>query len=178
MPAAGIPDRIVWAVQTLNIDPADQVLEIGCGHGFAVPLVCEKLGKGTLTAIDRSRKMIAAALERNRALAAAGKVQFEAVALANADFARYRFSKIFAINVNLFWLDLSPEFLIVRQLLRPGGALYLIYEPPRPTQLKRMGDKLARNLKESGFALDTVISGRAPSARALCMIARPGRNKP
>jgi|SRR5688572_6579981 len=177
MRAGTIPERIVWAVEMLNIDRSDQVLEIGCGQGLAVPLVCEKLDGGTLTAIDRSRKMIAAALERNHALAAAGKVQFEAVALANADFARYRFSRIFAINVNLFWLDLSPEFLIVRQLLQPGGALHLVYEPPNPAQIKRIADKLARNLKEGGFVLDTVISGHAPSARALCMIARPGRGK-
>lgn len=174
--ADGIPDRIVRAVQTLNIDPSDEVLEIGCGHGFAVPLVCEKLGGGKLTAIDRSRKMIAAALERNHALAAAGKVQFQAVALVNADFARYRFSKIFAINVNLFWLDPWKELLIVRQLLRPKGALYLIYEPPDPAQLRRIGDKLARNLEEGGFALDVVMTGCAPSARAVCMIARPSRS--
>lgn len=176
MSTNGIPDRIVWAVKTLNIAPSDHVLEIGCGHGLAVPLVCDDLGPGTLTAIDRSRKMIAAALQRNHALAAAGKVQFQAVALAKADFARYRFSKIFAINVNLFWLALSPELLIVRQLLRPGGALYLIYEPPSPAQLRRIADKLARNLKECGFVLDTVISGRPPSAHALCMIAHPSRS--
>lgn len=175
MPVQAIPDRIVWAVANLNIDPADEVLEIGCGHGFAVPLVCEKLGGGKLTAIDRSRKMIAVALERNRALAAAGKVQLEAAALVNADFARYRFSKIFAINVNVFWLDPSKELLIVRQLLRPKGALYLIYEPPSPTQLKRIGDKLTRNLEQGGFALDAAITGRAPSARAVCVIARPSR---
>ncbi len=177
MPAQPIPDRIVWAVETLKIDSADQVLEIGCGHGFAVPLVCEKLESGTLTAIDRSKKMIAAALERNRALAAAGKVQFKACALVDTDFRRYRFSKIFAINVNLFWLDLSPEFLIVRQLLRPDGTLHLIYEPPDPAQLKRIADKLARNLKEGGFDLDGVISGRPPSGRAVCMIASPGSSK-
>lgn len=176
MPAQSIPDRIVWAVETLGIAPSDHVLEIGCGRGVAVPLVCEKLGSGTLTAIDRSRKMIAAALERNRALAAAGKVKFEAVALAKADFARYRFSKIFAINVNLFWLDPWKELLIVRQLLRPKGALHLIYEPPSPVQLKRIGDKLARNLEEGGFALDVMMTGRAPSARAVCMIARPSRS--
>lgn len=173
MPADGIPDRIVWAVAHLNIDSSDEVLEVGCGHGFAVPLVCEKLGGGKLAAIDRSRKMIAAALERNHALAAAGKVQFQAVALVNADFPRYRFSKIFAINVNVFWLDPSKELLIVHQLLRPKGAL--ICEPPDPAQLRRIGDKLARNLEAGGFALDAAVTGRAPSARALCMVARPSR---
>ncbi|HEY3145828.1 MAG TPA: class I SAM-dependent methyltransferase, partial [Dongiaceae bacterium] len=105
MPAQGIPDRIVWAVDTMDLKPSDQVLEIGCGHGFAVSLVCEKLGRGTLTAIDRSARMIAVAEKRNAGLVAAGKVRFETAALADASFGRRRFSKIFAINVNLFWID-------------------------------------------------------------------------
>jgi SAM-dependent methyltransferase len=167
-----IPDRIVWAVQALNLVPTDEVLEIGCGPGVAVPLVCEKLDRGTLIAIDRSKKMIAAAMARNHALAAAGKVRFEAVALTNADLPRHRFSKIFAINVNLFWLGLSPEFALLRKLLRPGGALHITYEPPKRTQLNRIGAKLASNLKQGGFILDAVIS--APTA--LTMISHPSKS--
>ena len=132
MPAQSIPDRIVWAVATLNIEPSDEVLEIGCGHGFAVPLVCEKLQRGTLTAIDRSPKMIAAARRRTRALAAAGKVEFETVALADADFGRRRFSRIFAVNINLFWIDPAAE-LPVRGCC--GRAARSICSISRPVQV-------------------------------------------
>ena len=172
MPKAGIPDRIVWAVETLDLKSSDHVLEIGCGHGVAASLVCDKLVRGTLTAIDRSPKMTAAAEKRNRALIDAGKVRFEAVALADADVGRRRFSKIFAINVNLFWIDATVELPVVCKLLRPGGALYLVYEPPSPTQLKPIAAKLARSLEDAGFIMDRTIAG--PKG-CLCLIAHAAK---
>src|SRR5215203_4849544 len=59
-------ERFVWAVDTLEVRPADRLLEVGCGHGVAVSLVCERLTTGTITAIDRSPKMIEMARRRNR----------------------------------------------------------------------------------------------------------------
>jgi SAM-dependent methyltransferase len=54
------------AVEELDIQPGDRVLELGCGHGVAASLVCDNLGPGGhLTAIDRSPKMIEAASSRN-----------------------------------------------------------------------------------------------------------------
>ena len=172
MSANRIPDRIVWAVEMLALDPYDRVLEIGCGHGLAVALVCEKLGRGRLTAIDRSETMIATARQRNAAHVASGKVRFEAVALADADFGRQRFSKIFAVNVNLFWIAPSKELPIVRRYLRPDGALHLFFEPPSPAQLQPLAAKLTRRLEACGFEIGQVISGRGSSAGALYVVAR------
>jgi protein-L-isoaspartate O-methyltransferase len=38
-----IPKRIRWAVETLAVQPADRLLEIGGGPGLAASLICERL---------------------------------------------------------------------------------------------------------------------------------------
>jgi cyclopropane fatty-acyl-phospholipid synthase-like methyltransferase len=40
---ATVPPRLLWAVEQLAIEPDDQVLEIGCGGGVAVWLICDRL---------------------------------------------------------------------------------------------------------------------------------------
>ena len=101
MAARSIPARARWAVRTLDVGPSDRVLEIGCGRGVAVELVCEKLSNGTITAIDRSAAMVTIAQRRNASDVAAGKAIIRAVALAELGRTGQLFNKIFAINVSL-----------------------------------------------------------------------------
>ena len=96
-------ERFVWAVDTLEVRQADRLLEVGCGHGVAVSLVCERLTTGTITAIDRSPKMIEMATRRNREHVDAGRAVLEAIALEDADLGDRRFDKVFAFNVAPFW---------------------------------------------------------------------------
>lgn len=170
--ASKASERFVWAVETLELDPGDRVLEVGCGHGVAVSLVCERLGpKGRITAIDRSEKMIAAATSRNRAHVKSGRAVLEAVALEDADLGRQRFDKIFAFNCAPFWLAPKEALEIVRKHLAPGGAVYVFWDARRQSSTD-LGKRLSERLLLGGFTIDRLLVKKLTPVPAVCVIGR------
>ena len=116
-------DRLVRVVEALNIQPSDRVLEIGCGHGVAVSLVCERLTTGRIAAVDRSPKMIAAARRRNEEHVASGRATFVCGRFEDVDFGAERFDKVFAVHVRAVATDAGLA--IARALLTSGGTISL-----------------------------------------------------
>ncbi len=123
-------ERHVVAVEALDVQPDQRVLEVGCGHGVAASLVCERLGGGRLTGIDRSATMVAAARARNAEHVSAGRATFEVARFEDADLPAGAFDRIFAINVALF--TRQPALMLPRaaRLLAPHGTLALFWQSP------------------------------------------------
>ena len=168
-------ERFVWAVGTLALDPADRVLEVGCGHGVAVSLVCERLTSGRITAIDRSKKMIDMAARRNRDHVEGGRAVLRTTALEEADFQDQRFDKVFAFNVAPFWLQPQKTLRIVGRLLTPGGAAYLFWDA-RHTQSGRardLADRLIERVLLAEFSVNQVLLKELSPVPAICVIGRP-----
>ena len=112
-------DRLRRVVDRLDVSPGDRVLEIGCGHGVAATLVCERGGR--LTAIDRSPKMVEAAARRNAAYVDAGTAEFLVASLERLDLGDRRFEKIFAVRVGLFHREPERARRLAERWLAPGG---------------------------------------------------------
>ncbi|PPK98461.1 methyltransferase family protein [Kineococcus xinjiangensis] len=148
------PARLVWAVDLLGVRPDDEVLEVGCGRGVAAELVCQRLGSGRLTGLDRSATAVAAAEARNAPHVAAGRARFVRAALGSADPASLgTFNAVLAVNVNLFWTDpAATELDLLRRLLVPGGRLLLVYEPPSRDLLERLDTTVTGNLRTAGWS--------------------------
>ncbi|MDQ5832689.1 MAG: class I SAM-dependent methyltransferase [Actinomycetota bacterium] len=123
-------ERLRSVVEQLSIRPDDRVLEIGCGHGVAATLVCERLGGGHLTAVDRSAKMIEAAELRNAAYVEAGKAEFLVAKLEDLDLGERRFDKIFAVRVGLFHREPERAHGLAEKWLAPGGAISAFFDAP------------------------------------------------
>jgi cyclopropane fatty-acyl-phospholipid synthase-like methyltransferase len=164
-------ERLVWAVETLAVEPTDRLLEIGCGHGVAVSLVCERLNGGRITAIDRSAKMIAMAEKRNRVYVDTGRAAFQVASLAEAVFGEERFGKIFAVNVGLFRAGRAAELATIKRHLTPDGALYLFHQDPwvpnTPTPTETLTELLANN----GFTIERVLRQEMEPLAVNCIVA-------
>jgi SAM-dependent methyltransferase len=168
-------ERFVWAVDTLEVRPANHLLEVGCGHGVAVSLVCEKLTTGTITAIDRSPKMIEMATRRNREHVGTGRALFEAIALEDADLGDRRFDKVFAFNVAPFWQQPERALGAVREHLARDGAVYLFWDARHfaAEGARELGNELADRLRAGGFSVDTVLVEDLRPVPAVCAVGRP-----
>jgi ubiquinone/menaquinone biosynthesis C-methylase UbiE len=125
-----VSERLRSIVESLDIGPGDRVLEIGCGHGVAATLVCERLSEGRLTAVDRSAKMIEAASRRNAEHVASGRVEFIVANLEELDLGERRFDKVFAIRVGLFHRDPESAHKLVEPWLAPGGQVRAFFDEP------------------------------------------------
>ncbi|ALN81775.1 class I SAM-dependent methyltransferase [Lysobacter antibioticus] len=168
---ARTPDRILWAVERLDPAAADELLEIGCGNGAAVASICPRLDRGRITAIDRSPAAIAAATRRNAAHIASGKAVFLATELACFESSAHRFDKAFAVNVNVFWLRPTVELRVLARVLKPGGALCLVFQPPSESQLDSIATACAERLVAQGFVAIRTVRHRLENGAAVCVHA-------
>jgi ubiquinone/menaquinone biosynthesis C-methylase UbiE len=126
-----VSERLRRIVDRLDLQPGERVLEIGCGHGVAATMVCERLGEGgRLTAIDRSRKMVEAAALRNAAFVEAGAAEFLEMDLEHMDLGARRFDRAFAVRVGLFHREPDRARALVEPWLAPGAVVVAVFDEP------------------------------------------------
>jgi len=123
-------ERLAAIVDQLALRPDHRVLEIGCGHGVAATMVCERLETGRLTAVDRSPKMIEAAARRNTSYVDAGKAEFLLASLEDLDLGDRLFDVIFAVRVGLFHREPERARALAEPWLAPGGRIRAFFDPP------------------------------------------------
>ncbi|GIF53879.1 methyltransferase family protein [Asanoa ferruginea] len=150
-------DRIRWSVDRVDPAPGERILEIGCGGGTAVELVCARLGSaGSVTAIDRSLTAVKKTLARNASCVAAGRATVFQAAFTFEGLARladHSFDKVFSNNVNLFWTSPAEEELaLLRRLLVPGGTMFACWgRGPTAGRSDQIAARAAARFTSAGF---------------------------
>jgi len=163
MPVQTIPPRIRWAVEMMDVKPSDQVLEIGCGPGAGAELICARLETGRLFAIDRSESGVDRTKRRNARYVDKGRLTVRQIDLATLRVPVKRLNKVFAFNVNLFWVRrCADEIALLHERIVPGGAVYLFYEANRPDLVPNIVRKASAALSEGGFRV-SVVEQKAPA---------------
>lgn len=159
-----IPARIRWAVDFMDVQPADHLLEIGCGPGAGAELICSRLTTGKLFAIDRSESGVDRTKRRCARFVDSGRLTVRQIDLATLRVPVKRLNKVFAFNVNLFWSrDASAEIALLHERVLPGGGVYIFYEATRREAVPEMIERTGKALAAAGFAV-SVIDSQQPAA--------------
>ena len=162
-----IPPRIRWAVDVMDVQPGDHVLEIGCGPGAGAELICQKLETGKLFAIDRSESGVDRTKRRCAQYVESGRLTVRQIDLATLRVPVKRLNKVFAFNVNLFWVrDCAEEVALLHERVVPGGAVYLFYEANQRELVPNMVKKGSAALQAGGFRV-SVVEQKAPAVVGL-----------
>jgi trans-aconitate methyltransferase len=158
-----IPPRIRWAVDLMDVQPDDNVLEIGCGPGAGAELICQRLESGKLFAIDRSESGVDRTRRRCARYVEDGRLTVRQIDLATLRVPVKRLTKVFAFNVNLFWVrECADEVALLHDRLLPGGAVYLFYETKMAELVPNIVRKASLALTSAGFRV-SVVEQKAPA---------------
>lgn len=146
----------------MDVQPTDHILEIGCGPGYGAELICSRLTKGKLFAIDRSESGVDRTKRRNKRFVDAGRLTVRQIDLATLRVPVRRLDKVYAFNVNLFWVrECADEVLLMHERLVPGGAAYLFFDAKHPELVQTIIKKTSAALADAGFRV-SVLEQKAP----------------
>jgi len=97
----------------------------------------------------------------------AGRLTVRQIDLATLRVPVKRLHKVFAFNVNLFWVrNCAEEVALLHERVLPGGAVYLFYETTQPELVPNIVRKASEALTSGGFRV-SVMDQKAPPVVAI-----------
>lgn len=143
-----------WAVELLDVEPADRLLDVGCGPGIGLDLAQRKAHHGVVTGVDASAVMVGQAARRNRTALREGRLRLLQAEAGHLPCADASFDKTVAVNSVQFWPDPVAGLREVRRVLRRHGLLVVVVQPRRlgtHAEVEEMRRRLLHQLTEAGF---------------------------
>jgi SAM-dependent methyltransferase len=136
-----------WVVSLLDVQPADQVLEIGFGPGLAIAELA-RVGAGHVYGIDHSGVMLRQASRRNAAAIRAGRVTLMRASVDKIPPALDGpFDAILAVNSLGFWPAPAEQLTELRRRLAPGGRIAIASQPRCPGATAATSRSAAREIE-------------------------------
>lgn len=124
--------RSLWAVELMDVQPDDKVMELGCGPGLAVAALAKRADRGLVVGVDHSDVMIRHARRRNATAVESGRVDLVCASVERLDVEGGPFDAVLSVNSVGFWPEPADRLAEIRRLMRPGGRIALVSQPRCP----------------------------------------------
>jgi len=115
------------AIEALNLQNNEAVLEIGHGNGGHIAQLLSKAENLHYFGADISATIIAEAEKINQNFITKGKVHFQLTDGITLPFEDDRFDKIFTVNTIYFWTNPSEYLNEIKRTLKPNGTLAICF---------------------------------------------------
>ena len=115
-----------WAFDFFEIDPNDNVLDIGCGGGAALARLSKMIPNGCLTGIDYSKVSVEESTKFNRACIDSGRMKILEGSVDSLPFDNNEFSKIVTVESFYFWPTPIESLKEVHRVLKKNGVFLLV----------------------------------------------------
>jgi ubiquinone/menaquinone biosynthesis C-methylase UbiE len=111
------------AVEILDIQPTDRVLDIGFGGGVTIEKMVKLIDTGKICGVDFSEPMVKQAKQKFKSLIESGKVSIEFADVNHLPFDDNTFDKVCTVNTIYFWEEPLVGLREIKRVLKSGGRL-------------------------------------------------------
>jgi SAM-dependent methyltransferase len=168
-------ERNLWTLGLLDIQPADRVLELGCGPGFALAAMSQLAPEGLVVGLDHSATILAQARRRNAAAIAKGRALLVEASLEALPRFDPPFDKALAVNSLMFAEDSGAVLRALRERMRSRGLVAVTHQSRKPGATNedslRAAEALGEQLAAAGFGSIRVETLPLEPVCAACVLA-------
>ncbi len=112
-----------WTIKLLNLQEDEEILEIGCGAGYAMKLLLNQPSVHKVTGLDISKTLIHSSSIRNKLAIRKERAQVVLGNVHKLPFKDKQFSKVFSIHSAYFWGNLPVAVAEISRVLKPNGSV-------------------------------------------------------
>lgn len=163
----------------LDVNPTDNILEIGFGTGRLLRMMAKTAREGFVAGVDPSELMLHRAENRTWRFRRGGRVELKWGDASSLPWPDGKFDKVAALHCFHFWDDPARGVAEIRRVLKPGGLFVLVLrrrqrKGPKwlPNPISRAGDEVMgayQLISTAGFAQARIegAAGTSPMITAL-----------
>lgn len=184
----GHGDVVAQAIERIGVNAGEQILDLGCGNGWATRMLAKRAPGAQAIGVDISPRMIARAEELHSLTI---RARYEVAPFEKLPFPSNKFDRAFSMEALYYAVDVDAALVELVRVLKPGGrsdVLIDYYADSPATEIWRdftgvpmhyLGSEQWRErFERAGFvevACDRLVDSRGPGERSAF---RPNRCEP
>jgi ubiquinone/menaquinone biosynthesis C-methylase UbiE len=168
------------ALELLEIQTSDRVLEIGFGHGQSIAAAARLTRGGLVAGVDFSPAMVAMAKRRNREFVEQGLVDLRQGDSLDLPFPDQFFDRAYSVHTIYFWATPVAHLREARRVLKNDGRFVLGFRAANEPALRnfpasvytfRPAEQIRQMLLAAGFGSVSLVDRGAAARGVLFAVA-------